>query len=68
MSDGITDGYRMTREAEKALEAKGWVCHPVGLMGALWEDPLEPGVKYLRGQAEEIQEAREKGVSDVMDS
>lgn len=68
MSDGITDGYKMTQEAEAALKAKGWIRHPVGLMGALWEDPLEPGTKYLRGEAEEIQEGRDRGVAEVMES
>lgn len=68
MSDGITDGYRMTQEAEEALEAKGWIRRPVGVVGALWEDPLEPGAMYLRGKAEEIQEERDRGVAEVMES
>lgn len=68
MSDGITEGYRAAREAEEALEARGWIRHRFTMTGSLWEDPLEPGALYLRGRAQEIQEERDGEVAEVMES
>lgn len=68
MSDGITDGYRMREEAERGMEAAGWIRHKIHFDFCMWEDPLNPGQRYFLHQAVEIQEERDAAVPDVMES